>query len=455
MTWIQLLNKSVEGITYSDAKQAIESMKTHRNDNEDTYNRIYMNITLLLAFCDELDRIIDETPADNRNANNNNNNNSTNQRVATLEAPVSRFGNVTFRTFLLKMRSASVPFLAELLKSSKSLPSVANEKSSEWKLNPIIPENHNIHKSHQHHTHVTSRIPEKVLQSMRARGELVDNGVSTEQKEAEVEVNSKHESSITKNISSTLALSENEHVLLQHLSRYFHSSFGDERRIDYGTGHEMNFLCFLHAICACGVFHDIENIHQREHANNTNLPDLMDIPASVLQALALVVFPRYLKVLHRLQEVYWLEPAGSRGVWGLDDYSFLPFLFGSAQLIPHKHLKPKSVRYSETVEAMAPDYLYFESISFILKMKSCSFVEHSPMLYDITACASWKQVNNGLVKMYEAEVLKKYAVVQHFIFSPFFPPILIKQIDTSVVAPEPPPCCSDTIHFPSALAGNP
>ena len=49
-------------------------------------------------------------------------------------------------------------------------------------------------------------------------------------------------------------------------------------------------------------------------------------------------------------------------------------------------------------------------------MKKGPFAEHSPMLYDISAVPLWSKVNVGLHKMYAAEVMGKFPVVQHFLF---------------------------------------
>lgn len=92
---------------------------------------------------------------------------------------------------------------------------------------------------------------------------------------------------------------------------YWLTSFGSFVRMDYGTGHETSFALFL--LCL------------------TLLRFLKPEPA-VERQVVLDLFVRYLRLCWRLQDVYKLEPAGSHGVWGLDDYNFLSYVFGSAQL---------------------------------------------------------------------------------------------------------------------------
>lgn len=116
------------------------------------------------------------------------------------------------------------------------------------------------------------------------------------------------------------------------------------------------------------------------------------------------------------RSTYFLEPAGSKGVWGLDDYQFLPFLWGSAQLVDHPAVQPADIVNKSVRQTHAGNFLYLAAIEFIVKMKSGPFHEHSPMLHDISGLGSWEKINAGLLKMYKGEVLDKYPVIQHFLF---------------------------------------
>ncbi|KAI8846882.1 hypothetical protein BC829DRAFT_427919 [Chytridium lagenaria] len=172
-------------------------------------------------------------------------------------------------------------------------------------------------------------------------------------------------------------------LLAAEVSAYLLHSFGNRKRIDYGTGHEAHFIAFpVSFLC-------IEKL---------GLITPEDHPGLVLR-----VFWKYIGVMRSLQFKYWLEPAGSHGVWGLDDYHFLPFMFGSSQLSDHKYLKPKCVHDQEIIEEFSKDYMYLACIKFINSVKSASLRWHSPMLDDISGVKLWSKVNSGMVKMYKGE----------------------------------------------------
>lgn len=186
--------------------------------------------------------------------------------------------------------------------------------------------------------------------------------------------------------------------IAEELSAYFATSFGNETRIDYGSGHEAQFLIFLFCLWKVGVFTEDDD-----------------------EELVLLVFPSYLRVTRNLQLQYTLEPAGSKGVWGLDDYSFLPFLWGSAQLLSSKRIPPTFVDDDTTIAEHKDEYLYVDAIAFIKKMKTGLFWEHSSMLFDISkVTAGWPKINQGMIKMYKGEVWNKLPVVQHCLFGDIF-----------------------------------
>ena len=111
----------------------------------------------------------------------------------------------------------------------------------------------------------------------------------------------------------------------------------------------------------------------------------------------------YVRSYHlSLPVILSVSPAG---VWGLDDYHCLIYVWGSSQLLLHPDFTPRDIHDALLVRSEASDYLYLEGIQTIQRIKcTAPFHETSPMLQSISELSDWKAVKNGMHKLYLGEV---------------------------------------------------
>eukprot|EP00915_Cephaloidophora_sp_WS-2016_P000063 GHVH01000124.1.p1 GENE.GHVH01000124.1~~GHVH01000124.1.p1 ORF type:complete len:360 (+),score=39.80 GHVH01000124.1:34-1113(+) len=195
-------------------------------------------------------------------------------------------------------------------------------------------------------------------------------------------------------------LNQETSEIRQLVSGYLSISFGDLSRIDYGTGHELNFACAL--LC-------LEHSSEREL-----IRDNLDI-------VAIQIFRYYTRTVQTMIKLFRVQPAGSKGFWGLDDYFHLPFIYGSAQLIGSQ-ISTDVVNNMRLVKQNIGRSVYLEMIEYIMNSKlGHSLDENGRVLYDISGVPNWDKINSGMIIMYCKTVLAKQPVMQHFHFSRLLP----------------------------------
>lgn len=178
--------------------------------------------------------------------------------------------------------------------------------------------------------------------------------------------------------------------MIKTLKMYLIESFGNKVRLDYGTGHEIFFLSFIFICKELSIAHDYE-----------------------IKPL----FKQYFDIVRKYIFKFNIEPAGSNGMFAIDDYQFLPFLFGSAELIE------TDVKFDDILNNLKDKtHMFAEQLYFCERHKcragELPFSRHSPVIYSLRN-SKWSFINEKMLEEIRNKVFDRFVVMQHFKFSIF------------------------------------
>ncbi|KAH8069653.1 phosphatase activator [Aureococcus anophagefferens] len=127
-------------------------------------------------------------------------------------------------------------------------------------------------------------------------------------------------------------------------------------------------------------------------------------------------------------DCFGLEPAGARGVWALDPYQMLPFVFGSAQCIagdagdaPAGWGDEDTLDVVPGLDAKRHESMFYECVLHVRDaIGDARFGEAAPILFNCSH-RPWRVTNRRILRYFAQEVLGVKVVVQHMLFGDLFP----------------------------------
>ncbi|KMZ09964.1 serine/threonine-protein phosphatase 2A activator [Drosophila simulans] len=179
---------------------------------------------------------------------------------------------------------------------------------------------------------------------------------------------------------------------INELGQYLRRSFGNANTLDFGPANELMFLFFL-----CGLF----------RAGILLAKDTV--------AAALMLFNRYVNVVRRLISTYGLTIAKDPACT-IEDYYFLPYLWGAAQLSLNSPFSPMQCEQGKIMDSYRQDYMMLEIIDHLQKTRSGPLSRVALQLWSILSIPTWPQVYRGLNRNYVDHVLSSFGTVEQAIF---------------------------------------
>lgn len=219
----------------------------------------------------------------------------------------------------------------------------------------------------------------------------------------------------TREFVDSIVTSQSDKKYADELFYYASESFGNRSRIDYGTGHELHFSIFL-----MGLMHlmneETKLVPDENFISDETLTKYVEKHGWDILKLMLY---SYLKVCRTVQKKFRLEPAGSRGVYNMDDFQYLPFLFGAAQLVGQKFISASNFYEQDQVDMFKSEFVFIDAVSYILETKRGPFNEHSYTLWEYSNLGCWENILRRIRSKFVDEVLRPFPIVQHLLFGEF------------------------------------